>query len=75
MSLGPGILYGSLKRLLAQGLVTEADARPDPALDDERRRHYALTGLGRRVVAAESNRMERRIAAARRAGAAQGGLA
>ncbi|GAC1575832.1 MAG: helix-turn-helix transcriptional regulator [Candidatus Elarobacter sp.] len=72
MSLGPGTLYGSLKRLLVQGLVIESAARPDPALDDERRRYYELTGLGRRVVAAESIRLQRQVAAARRAGAAKG---
>ena len=40
MRMGPGTLYGTIKRMLAAGLVEEADERPDPALDDERRRYY-----------------------------------
>ena len=49
LQLGPGTLYGCLKRMLAAGLVAESDERPDPALDDERRRYYRMTDLGRRV--------------------------
>ena len=41
--MGTGTLYGSLKRMLAVGLIEEAGERPDPALDDERRRYYRLT--------------------------------
>lgn len=55
--LGPGTLYGSIKRLLADGLVEESDVRPDPELDDQRRRYYRLTGLGERVCAAEVERL------------------
>ncbi len=69
MALGPGTLYGSLKRLLAQGLVGEADSRPDPELDDERRRYYRLSALGRRVVAGEVKRLETQLRAARRVSA------
>ncbi len=54
--LGPGTLYGALKRLLALKLVEESGRRPDPELDDERRRYYRLTALGRRAVAAEAAR-------------------
>jgi len=57
LQLGPGTLYGCLKRMLAAGLVTESDERPDPALDDERRRYYRMTELGRRVVRAEAQRL------------------
>ena len=55
--LGPGTLYGSIKRMLAAGLIEEADERPDPALDDERRRYYRVTARGRRATAAEVERL------------------
>jgi DNA-binding PadR family transcriptional regulator len=55
--LGPGTLYGSIKRLLAGGLIEESNERPDPELDDERRRYYRLTDFGRRVVTAEAERL------------------
>jgi DNA-binding PadR family transcriptional regulator len=57
VKLGPGTLYGSIKRMVADGLIEEIEARPDPALDDERRRYYRLTGFGRRVAAAEAKRL------------------
>jgi DNA-binding PadR family transcriptional regulator len=63
--MGPGTLYGTIKRLLAAGLIEEADERPDPALDDERRRYYRITRLGRRVLEAEAVRMTTLLAAAR----------
>jgi len=66
--MGPGTLYGSVKRMLADGLIEEAPARPDPALDDQRRRYYRLTGLGERVRAAELARLE---ALVRRTGSAE----
>jgi DNA-binding PadR family transcriptional regulator len=65
VKLGPGTLYGSIKRLLADGLIEETDERPDPALDDERRRYYRLTGLGRRVAEAEAGRYQRLLQSAR----------
>jgi len=55
--LGPGTLYGAIKRLLAKGLVEETDERPDPELDDERRRYYRLTDFGLRVLRAEAARL------------------
>jgi DNA-binding PadR family transcriptional regulator len=55
--MGPGTLYGSIKRLLKANLIEESDERPDPELDDERRRYYRLTGFGRRVLAAEAERL------------------
>ena len=55
--IGPGTLYGSIKRLLASGWIEEVNERPDPELDDERRRYYRLTGLGRRVAEAEAQRL------------------
>ena len=54
--LGPGTLYGALKRLLSLGLVEESGRRPDPSLDDQRRRYYRLTSLGRRTMTAEAAR-------------------
>jgi DNA-binding PadR family transcriptional regulator len=56
--LWPATLYGSLKRLIEEGLIEESEERPSPELDDARRRYYRLTMLGRRVLAAESERLE-----------------
>ncbi len=64
--MGPGTLYGTLKRLLDQGLVQESDHRPDPQLDDERRRYYRLTALGQQVCAAEAERLASLARVARR---------
>ena len=63
--LGPGTLYGSIKRMLSDGLIEELDSRPDPELDDERRRYYRLSELGRRVAVAEAERLERLVKSAR----------
>lgn len=57
LKLGPGVLYGSISKMLEQGLIEESDNRPDPHLDDERRRYYRITAYGRRVVQAEAARM------------------
>jgi DNA-binding PadR family transcriptional regulator len=65
VKMGPGTLYGSIKRMLAAGLVAESDERPDPSLDDQRRRYYRLTGLGVRVTHAEAERLNRQVAVAR----------
>jgi DNA-binding PadR family transcriptional regulator len=56
--LWPTTLYGTIKRLIDSELIEESDERPEPELDDERRRYYRLTSLGRRVLAAESHRLE-----------------
>jgi DNA-binding PadR family transcriptional regulator len=63
--LGPGTLYGSIKRMLEEGLIEESDERPDSELDDERRRYYRLTVFGRRVASAEAERLEGLVASAR----------
>ncbi len=63
--MGPGTLYGTIKRMLAEGLIHESDERPDPELDDERRRYYRLTEFGRRVAVAEAERLEGLVEAAR----------
>ena len=65
LQLGPGTLYGCLKRMLAAGLVEESDERPDPELDDERRRYYRMTAFGKRVVRAEAQRLAGAVMAAR----------
>ena len=63
--LGPGTLYGSIKRMLAEGMIEESGERPDPELDDERRRYYRLTKFGRRVAVAEAERLSRLVSSAR----------
>jgi DNA-binding PadR family transcriptional regulator len=65
LQLGPGTLYGCLKRMLAAGLVEESDERPDPALDDERRRYYRMTVLGKRTACAEAQRLTCAVLAAK----------
>jgi DNA-binding PadR family transcriptional regulator len=70
--LGPGTLYGAIKRLKEGGVIEESgQKRPDPteAPDDERRRYYRLTGFGAEVLAAEVERLEGLVRAARRKGA------
>jgi DNA-binding PadR family transcriptional regulator len=64
----PSSLYASIKRLLEQGLIEELAERPDPRNDDERRRYYRLTRLGRQVAMAEARRLERLLADARATG-------
>jgi DNA-binding PadR family transcriptional regulator len=65
MRIGATTLYRSIKHLLADGLIVEVDERPDPALDDERRRYYRLTPFGQRVAVAEAQRLEQALAVAR----------
>ncbi|HLH01943.1 MAG TPA: helix-turn-helix transcriptional regulator [Bryobacteraceae bacterium] len=57
LNLGSGALYGSINKMLENGFIEESDERPDPHLDDERRRYYRITALGRRVVEAEALRL------------------
>src|SRR5580692_9178187 len=65
LQLGPGTLYGCLKRMLSAGLVEESEERPDPALDDSRRRYYRMTVLGHRAVRAEAERLASAVSAAK----------
>src|SRR6202161_2048831 len=58
LKLGPGVLYGSINKMLELGLIEESDDRPDPHLDDERRRYYRITPYGRKVAQAEAARMQ-----------------
>lgn len=60
--MGPGTLYGSIKRMLSAGLLEEAGDREDA--DNQRRRYYRLTGFGRQVAEAESRRLAALVAVA-----------
>lgn len=64
VKMGPGTLYGSLKRMLDAGLVQESDKRIDPALDDTRRIYYQITGLGIQVLRTELERYRRIVVVA-----------
>lgn len=63
--MGPGTLYGTLKRMLEAGLVEESGERPDPAMDDQRRRYYRMTRQGRRAASQEAARLDALVRAAR----------
>jgi DNA-binding PadR family transcriptional regulator len=65
VTLHPGTLYRALARLLESGLIEELAERPDARNDDERRRYYRLTERGIAVAAAEAERLESQVAAAR----------
>ena len=57
LQMGPGTLYGTIKRMLSAGLIEESGERPDPELDDQRRRYYRITSRGRNVAEAEARRL------------------
>jgi DNA-binding PadR family transcriptional regulator len=61
LNLGSGALYGSINKMLEQGLIEESGERPDPHLDDERRRYYRITPFGRRVARAEALRLQQLV--------------
>lgn len=61
--LWPATLYGSIKRLIEEGLIEESDARPAPEMDDARRRYYRLTELGKQVLDAECDRLQELVRA------------
>lgn len=63
--LWPATLYGTIKRLEEAELIEEPTRRPAPESDDERRRYYRLTRLGRQVLSAETRRLEELLRAAR----------
>jgi len=65
IKMGPGTLYGTVKRLLEARLIEESDERPDPQLDDDRRRYYRLTGVGEEAVRAEAQRYAQIVELAR----------
>ena len=64
VKMGPGTLYGSIRRMMDAGLIRESDKRVDPAMDDERRIYYTLTGLGRKALNAELDRYRGVVAVA-----------
>ena len=66
LTMGPGTLYGSIKRMLAAGLIEESDQRPDPQMDDERRKYYSISSMGKAVLHEESMRLQQAVDIARR---------
>jgi DNA-binding PadR family transcriptional regulator len=63
--IGPGTLYGTLKRIREEGLIDEIDTPPDPADDDPRRRYYQIRREGLAAVRAEAERLEALVRFAR----------
>ena len=63
--MGPGTLYGSIKRMLQADLIEESDESNDPKLDDQRRRYYQLTDLGTRALRKEAERLASQVKIAR----------
>ena len=63
--MGPGTLYGTLKRMLEGALIEECGERIDPDLSNERRRYYQITKQGRRAVVAEAERLHALVRMAR----------
>jgi DNA-binding PadR family transcriptional regulator len=72
LKLSAGTLYRSIQRMLEQGLIVEPAERPDPELDDERRRYYRITRFGRAVTEAEARRLQQLLRMARQRGFAPG---
>ena len=72
LTMGPGTLYGTVKRLLKAKMIEESEERPDPKLDDERRRYYRITPLGTAVAKAEARRLTQLVRMARARGFAPG---
>jgi DNA-binding PadR family transcriptional regulator len=70
LRMSPGTLYGSIKRMLEDGLIEELEERPDPEHDDTRRRYYRISAFGRRVAIAESARLSHLLNQARATGLA-----
>lgn len=63
--LGTGTLYTAIKRLMAKELIEETRERPEPELDDERRRYYRLTAAGRQAAESEAARLAQVVGVAR----------
>jgi len=65
VKMGPGTLYGSIRRMIDTGLIRQSDKSIDPEMDDERRVYYRITGLGQKALAAELQRYREVVAVAR----------
>ena len=61
VSMGPGTLYGTIKRLLRDGLIVETDAPAGEDEDNRPRRYYRLSGGGEQVVRAEAARLQKLV--------------
>jgi DNA-binding PadR family transcriptional regulator len=72
LRLSPGTLYGSIRRMLEEGLIEELSERQRPDDDDERRRYYRITAFGRAVAQAEAARLTSLLRQARAVGLAPG---
>jgi DNA-binding PadR family transcriptional regulator len=72
VQLSAGTLYSSVRRMLEQGLIEELAESPDPSSTDERRRYYRLTRFGKRVAAAEVERLNAMVKQARATGLVSG---
>ncbi len=72
LKLGAGTLYRSIHRMLEQGLIVESRNRPEPELDDERRRYYRITPFGLAVAKAEARRLAELVKMARKSGLVEG---
>jgi DNA-binding PadR family transcriptional regulator len=72
LKLSPGTLYGSIKRMLEEGLLVEVDRRPPADQDDERRRYCRMTPFGRSVAQAEATRLATLLRQAKAVGLATG---
>lgn len=66
VKMGPGTLYGSIRRMIEAGLICESDKELDPEMDDERRVYYKITGRGQKALAAELQRYREVVAVAKR---------
>jgi DNA-binding PadR family transcriptional regulator len=75
LKLSPGTLYGSIRRMLDEGLIVELSDRERPDDDDERRRYYRITAFGRSVAQAEADRLAMLLRQARAVGLAAPGAA
>ena len=68
LKLSPGTLYGSIRRMLEEALIVEVSDRQRPDEDDERRRYYRITPLGRTAARAETQRLLDLVKLARASG-------